>query len=93
MTKISYALIWIPAMIAVYFSLKHTLIPNLDFGFIKALKPYNVFVLLLGFSELLCMTAWDYYYPIPLAISAVLFGVLCVCTMLFAKRGVEKWTI
>ena len=64
-----------------------------DFGFIKAIKPYNVFVLLLCFSELLCLTAWDYYYPVPMAIGATVFGALCICTMLFAKKGVKKWTI
>lgn len=92
-TKIVYALVWIPAIIGVYFNLKHAIIPDLDFGFIKALKPYNVLVLCLGFSELLCLTAWDYYYPIPLVISTVLFGVLCICSMVTARKGVEKWTI
>ena len=92
-TKIVYALVWVPAVVAVYFNLKHAIIPNMDFGFIKAIKPYNVLTLLLGFSELLCLTAWDYYELIPLAISAVVFGALCISTMIAAKKGVEKWTI
>ena len=92
-TKIVYALVWVPAIFCVYFSLKHAIIPDLDFGFIKAIKPSNVFVLLLCFSELLCLTAWDYYYPVPMAIAATVFGALCICAMLFAKKGVEKWTI
>ena len=66
---------------------------SLDFGFIKSLKPYNLFVLLLSFSELACLTAWDYYDPVALAVTAVAFGVLCVCTMAAAKKGVEKWAI
>ena len=92
-TKIVYAIVWIPAIIAVYFNLKHAIIPNMDFGFIKAIKPYNILALCLSFSELICLTAWDYYYVIPLAVSAFVFGVLCVCTMIAAKRGSEKWTI
>ena len=92
-TKVSYALVWIPAAISVYFNLKHAIIPNLDFGFIKAIKPYNILLLCLEFSELLCLTAWDYYYPVQLAITSVLFGILCVCTMIVAKKGVDKWTI
>ena len=92
-TKVVYALVWIPAVISVYFNLKHAIIPDLDFGFIKAIKPYNIFVLMLSFSELLCLTAWDYYYPIQMAITAMLFGALCICTVVFAKKGVEKWTI
>ena len=92
-TKISYALVWAPAAIATYFNLKHAIIPDLDFGFIKAIKPFNLLALCLGFSELLCLTAWDYYYAIPLACSTIVFSVLCICTMVAAKKGVEKWTI
>ena len=92
-TKVVYVFVWIPATICVYFNLKHAIIPDLDFGFIKAIKPYNIFVLLLSFSELLCLTAWDYYYPVQMAVAAIVFGALCVCTMLFARKGVEKWTI
>jgi hypothetical protein len=92
-TKVVYAFVWIPAIISVYFSLKHFLIPDLDFGFIKSIKPYNIFVLLLSFAELACLTAWNYYDALSLTITAVVFGVLCVCTMIVAKKGVEKWTI
>ena len=92
-TKVVYAFVWIPAVISVYFNLKHAIIPDLDFGFIKAIKPYNVFVLCLGFAELLCLTAWDYGYPLQMAVSSLVFGILCVCTMIAAKKGVEKWTI
>ena len=92
-TKVVYAFVWIPAIISAYFNLKHVIIPDFDFGFIKAIKPYNVFVLLLSFSELLCLTALDFYYPVMMAACAVVFGVLCVCTMIAAKKGVEKWTI
>lgn len=92
-TKVVYSLVWIPAIISVYFNLKHFIIPDLDFGFIKSIKLYTIFVLLLSFSELICLTAWNYNYAIPLAISAVVFGVLCVCTMIAAKKGVEEWTI
>ena len=92
-TKIIYALVWTPAVVSVYFNLKHAIVPDLDFGFIKALKPYNVLVLCLSFSELICLTAWDYYYVVPMAISAVIFCCLCILTMVQAKKGVEKWTI
>ena len=92
-TKVAYALVWIPAVFSTYFNLKHAIIPDLDFGFIKAIKPYNVFVLSLSFFELFSLTAWNYYYPIHMAIVTIVFAVLCICTMIFAKKGVEKWTI
>ena len=92
-TKIAVLLVWLPAVVSVYYNLKHAIIPDCDFGFIKAIKPYNVLATCLGFAELLCLTAWDYYYPTQLAVTAVLFGGLCIGTMVALKKGVEKWTI
>ena len=92
-TKIVYAAVWIPAGISMYFSLKHAVIPDLDFGFVKAIKPYNLFALLISVAELLCLTAWNFFYPIFLAVTTIVFSILCVCTMVAAKKGVEKWII
>ena len=50
-TKIALALVWIPATIAVYYNMKHSLMPDSDFGFLKAIKPYNILATCLGFSE------------------------------------------
>ena len=92
-TKVSTALVWLPALISVYFSFKHAIIPDFDFGFIKAIKPYNLLAAGLGFAELLCLTAWDYLSNGLLVITSVLFSVLCVAMMIAAKKGAEKWTI
>jgi hypothetical protein len=92
-TKIAVLLVWLPATVSVYYNLKHAIIPDFDFGFIKAIKPYNVFATCLGFAELLCLTAWDFLYGAPLIISSFLFAGLCVTTILSAKKGAEKWTI
>lgn len=92
-TKISVLLVWIPATFSVYFNLKHSIIPDLDFGFIKAIKPYNILAVCLGFAELLRLTAWNYLYNIPLVIISVIFAGLCVALMIAAKKGAERWTI
>ena len=92
-TKVSYLLVWLPAFFSVYYNLKHAIIPNLDFGFIKAIKPYNILAVCLGFAELLCLTSWSYMYSVPLVITSVVFAVLCVSLMFAAKKGAERWTI
>ena len=92
-TKISVAFVWLPALISVYFNLKHAIIPDCDMGFIKAIRAYNILALCLGFAELCCLTAWDYLYNAPLVITTVAFAVVCVMMMIAAKKGVEKWTI
>lgn len=92
-TKIIYLLVWILASISAYFNMKHAIIPNVDFNFIKSIKPYNSLVLCLSFSELLVLTARNYHSSIFLTVTSVLFGILCVCTMIAARKGVEKWII
>ena len=92
-TKISVLMVWLPALVSVYYNLKHAIIPDFDFGFIKAIKPYNFLALALSIAELCCLTAWDYFYNAPLVITSVIFAIICVLTMLVAKKGAEKWTI
>ena len=92
-TKIAVLLVWLPALVSVYYNLKHAIIPDCDFGFIKAIRPYNIFAVCLGFAELLCLTAWDYLYNTQLVICSVVFALLCVAMMHAAKKGAEKWTI
>lgn len=92
-TKIAVALVWLPAIFSVYYNLKHAIIPDLDFGFIKAIKPYNFLAVCLGFAELLCLTAWHYRYNTQLVITSVIFAVLCVALIFAAKKGAEKWTL
>ena len=92
-TKVAIALVWLPAIFSVYYNLKHAIIPDCDFGFVKAIKPYNIFATCLGFAELLCLTAWDYLYNTQLVVCSILFAILCVAMMISAKKGAEKWTI
>ena len=92
-TKIAALMVWLPAVVAVYYNVKHAIIPDFDFGFIKAIKPYNILAACLGFAELLCLTAWDYFNDILLVISSFAFAILCVVMMLVARKGAEKWTI
>lgn len=92
-TKIAVLLVWLPAIFSVYYNLKHAIIPNFDFGFIKAIKLYNILAVCLGFAEMLCLTAWDYLYNTQLVISSVVFAGLCVALMIAAKKGAERWTI
>ena len=92
-TKIAVLLVWLPAIVSVYYNLKHSIIPDCDFGFIKAIRLYNILAVCLGFAELLCLTAWDYLYNTQLVICSIVFALLCVAMMHAAKKGAEKWTI
>jgi hypothetical protein len=91
--KVSALLVWIPALVSVYFNFKHAIIPDCDFGFVKAIKPYNMLAAGLGFVELLCLTARSYHHTVATVATSVIFSVFCVAIMIAAKKGAEKWTI
>ena len=76
-TKVAVFMVWLPATVSVYYNLKHSIIPDFDFGFIKAIKPYNILATALGFAELCCLTAWDYLYNSMLVITSFAFAILC----------------
>jgi hypothetical protein len=92
-TKISLLLVWIPALVSVYFNFKHAIVPDCDFGFVKAIKPYNLLAVGLGFAELFCLTARNYLHNVSIIVTSVIFSVFCVAIMIAAKKGAEKWTI
>lgn len=92
-TKIACALVWAPGLVSLYFNLKHAIIPNLDFNFIKAIKPYNVFALCLGFSEMIFLVSWKYNSGIFMICASLVFCSLCILTMIAARKGVEQWII
>ena len=92
-TKVSMLLIWVPAAVSVYFNLKHAIIPDCDFGFVKAIKPYNTLAVGLGFAELLCLSVRNFLPAIWSVVASVIFSALCIAIMIAAKKGAERWTI
>ena len=92
-TKNCYFFIWIPAATSSYYNLKHTIVPDMDFGFIKAIRPFNIAALAFTMLNLLHYTAWNYAdWPI-LIITGTLVGISSVVMAIMAKRGVKRWTI
>lgn len=92
-TKMAYAVVWLPCVFSVYYNGKHAIIPDLDFNFIKAIRPYNLLAVCLSFAELICLITWQYLSAVAMAVAACAFGALCLCTVVAARKGVEKWTI
>lgn len=96
-TKITYATVWIAASVSIYYNLKHAIIPDMGFGFIKAIRPYNIMAVLVSCVDLLYLTSWSYYdYRfgcIAILITSVVFSVFCIIMMRALKEGVKKWTI
>lgn len=92
-TKICYTIVWIPAMFSSYFNLKHAIIPDMGFGFVKAIRPFNITALIFTLFQLIHLTLWNFFDWIPLLISGILLGASSIVMMIFAQRGVKKWII
>ncbi len=92
-TKVIYSILWVPAMFSSYFNLKHAVIPDMGFGFVKAIRPFNVAALSFTFLQLIHLTLWNYCDWIPLLISGIVFGASCVVMIVTADKGVKKWIL
>ena len=93
MTKVVYSILWTPATLSSYFNLKHAIVPDMGFGFVKAIRPYNIVALSFTFLQLIHLTLWNYCGWLPLLVSGTVFGVSCILMIVMADRGVKKWTL
>ena len=87
---------WLAAMCSSYYNFKHVIISDLGYGFVKAIRPYNICALILTFAELILHILWanaDDFGFVIIAIVSALFSVMCAVTMVALKRGVEAWKI
>ena len=91
--KIVYTFLWIPATCSSYYNLKHALIPDMGFGFVKAIRPFNIAALSFTYLQLLHLTLWNFCDWIPLLISGTVFGFSCIIMVVMANRGVKKWVL
>ena len=95
-TKISLVFMWIAAMCSSYYNFKHAIISDLGYGFVKAIRPYNICALILTFAELILHILWANAGNcgfVIIALVSLVFSVMCAVTMVALKRGVEKWKI
>ena len=92
-TKIAYSILWIPAMFSSYYNLKHAIVPDMGFGFIKAIRPFNLSALAFTFLQLIHLTLWNYCGWVPLLISGIVFGSSCIVMIVMADKGVKRWVL
>ena len=96
-TKISLSFVWLAAMFSSYYNFKHAIISDLGYGFVKAIRPYNICALILTFTEIILQVLWTHYdieYGfVIIAIVSIVFSVMSIVTIVALKRGVEAWKI
>ena len=93
LTKIVYTALWVPAMFSSYYNLKHAIIPDMGFGFVKAIRPCNIAALCFTYLQLIHLTIWNYCGWVPLLVSGIIFGSACIALVITADKGVKKWVL
>ncbi len=86
-------IVYIPKIIASYYNFKHLIFPDMGYGFIKGVKPCNIFALLFYLVDI-CYT-----YGALMGNNALIciFGLLSTLTLVgltwALKRGLKQWKI
>lgn len=89
--KIVYAILYLPAVLASYYNLKHLVLPDVYLGIIACMRRYNLFMLITT-AVLLMNTVFKVYGSTTLyGISNVLIGVMGAIIIVSAKRSAERW--
>ena len=91
--KIASAAITFFVMQASYFHLKHLIFPDVDYGVIKCLKPYNLMALIYTFLCLAEMILIGVGSKIGVLIAGVLMGILLLGIVTSSERGIKRWVI
>ena len=93
MAQIVSAVTTVVAMHASYFHLKHLIFPDVDYGVIKCLRPYNLSALVYTFLCLAEMIVIGTGNEISILIVDVFMGIILVDIIVLAERGIKKWKI
>ena len=90
--KIGVAVQFISIASASYFNLKHMIIPDVMFGIISSIRPYNALALALELLFALELFASNIGLNIIGAILALTIAIVYALIVPIMKKGVAKWT-
>jgi hypothetical protein len=74
-----------------YFNLKHLIFPDVDFGVVKCLRPYNLLALIYEvaiFAECFAMSRNNELVTI---VCCCVIGLITIAMIPLIVRGFEKW--
>ena len=89
--KILGAVLTVFVMPASYFNLKHLIFPDVDFGVVKCLRPYNLLALIYAVTVFAECYAMSRDMEIMVLICCIVTGVITAAMMPLIVRGIEKW--
>lgn len=85
------AFLLLPIAMTSYFSLKHIIIPDVEFGIFDTMRKYNICLLVIAFLCGLSLVFADYQLILALDIMRIVLAVGFVILVPTASKGVKKW--
>ena len=89
--QIIYAILFLPAILASYYNLKHLIIPDVELGILASIRKYNLVALIMTVLVLLATVTKQYDVSILYSILNILTGLIAPIVFYFAKKGSEGW--
>ena len=86
-----YCVLFLPAILASYYNLKHLIIPDVEDGILAAIRKYNLFVLILTVLIMVSFFLKLKGEIIAYSVANILAGLGALVVLLFAKLGTERW--
>jgi hypothetical protein len=89
--QVMYGVLFLPAMLASYYNLKHLIIPDVEDGILAAIRKYNLATILLTVLVMITFVVKMYGQTLVYGIVSILCGVCALFVLWFAKEGTERW--
>lgn len=83
-------IVLVPMCLTLYFAVKHLLLPDVEMGVIRVLRPYNALVIALSVGMMLRLLSPA--GSVQETVSGVLSGLLLAVIMPVVRNGVRKWS-
>lgn len=91
--RVIYGIMTLVIMFASYFNLKHFIFPDVEFGFIRSIRGYNLIALMLAVLSVGEMVLLALNMQIPLLILYVAICAVSIAIVPILEKGVKKWAI
>ena len=89
--QIIYSVLFLPAILASYYNLKHLIIPDVELGILASIRKYNLLALIMTALMILTTVSKLYDMVILYSILNILAGISAPVMFYFAKKGSEGW--
>lgn len=89
--KIITIIMIIPVALASYYNVKHGIFPDMGFGFVKAIRPYNMCAFVMAVVSAISQVSEVMKINMVTFISDIMVAALCIAMIMSAERGTRLW--